>query len=123
RVRLERPGAGRRPQQPRRDGEDGQRAQGLVGRVTVARRSAPDCPPPRLDGARGGPGGHDRPSPGRRRHLAMRRFETYGAGAAEGPGPAAPPAEAKAASEAAPELTPGIPGLKMADVRDHRHLW
>ncbi len=62
----------------------------------------------------------------------MRRFETYlltallaahGAGAAEGPASAAPPAEAKAASGAAPELTPGIPGLKTVDVRDHRHLW
>ncbi len=62
----------------------------------------------------------------------MRRFETYlltallaahGAGAAEGPAPAAPPAEAKTDSGAAPELTPGIPGLKMVDVREHRHLW
>jgi hypothetical protein len=27
------------------------------------------------------------------------------------------------AQEAAPEFKPGIPGLKMADVREHKHLW
>jgi hypothetical protein len=34
-------------------------------------------------------------------------------------------ARGAAAQEAvqAPELKPGIPGLKMADVRDHKHLW
>lgn len=38
------------------------------------------------------------------------------AGAAEEPSSAP-------ASTAEPELKPGIPGLKMADVRDHNHLW
>lgn len=44
-----------------------------------------------------------------------------GAGALPGSDPA--PAEVKKTAEAAPELEPGIPGLKMADVRDHKHLW
>lgn len=35
---------------------------------------------------------------------------------AESTAPTSPPA-------AEPELKPGIPGLKMADVRDHNHLW
>lgn len=30
---------------------------------------------------------------------------------------------AAGASATEPELKPGIPGLKMADVRDHNHLW
>lgn len=38
-------------------------------------------------------------------------FVAHGAGAAQEPTPKAP------------ELKPGVPGLKMADVREHSHLW
>lgn len=46
-----------------------------------------------------------------------------GLGVAAGSDPAAAPAEVKGTAEAAPVLEPGIPGLKMVDVRDHKHLW